>query len=88
MKTDTFKSNGHYIERRESREGPSPYFVVCYRSIARITSNPKALKSLLKLGRGTETLQQLNAWLETFSPKTVALEIQQQQPTEHVANVA
>ena len=88
MKTDTFKSNGLYIERRESREGPSTFFVVCYRNSASIASDPKAIKRILKLGRGTETLQQLNAWLETFSPKTVALEIQQQQPTEHVANVA
>lgn len=88
MKSDIFKSNGLYIERRESREGPSPVFVVCYRNSASIASDPKTIKRILKLGRGTETLQQLNAWLETFSPKTVAFEIQQQQPTEHVANVA
>ena len=88
MKSDTFKSNGLYIERRETREGPSLYFVVCYKNTARIASDVKAVKRLLKLGRGTETLQQLNDWLETFSPKAVAIEIQQQQSTEHVADVA
>lgn len=86
MKSDIFKSNGLYIERRESREGPSPFFVVCYKGTARIASDPKALKRILKLGRGTETLQQVNAWLETFSPKTVAIEIQQS--TGHTANAA
>ena len=88
MKSDTFKSNGLYIERRETREGPSPLFVVCYRNSASIASDPKAIQRILKLGRGTETLQELNAWLETFSSKAVALEIQQQQSTEHVENAA
>ena len=88
MKTHTFKSNALIIERRETREGPSPYFVVCYRNTARITSSIKALKSLLKLGRGTETLQQLNDWLETFSPKAVAVKIQQKESAEHIADAA
>ena len=86
MKTDTFKSNGIIIERRESREGPSPYFVIHYKNTSRTTIDVSSIKRQLKLGRGTETLQQLNAWLESFEPKTVAL--QTQQSTQHFADVA
>ena len=86
MKTDTFKSNGLVIERRKSREGPSPYFITYYKNTSRITTDVKSIKRQLKLGRGTETLQQLNAWLESFDSKTVAL--QTQQSTQHVADVA
>lgn len=86
MKTDTFKSNGLIVERRETREGPSPYFIVYYKNASRITTDVKSIKKQLKLGRGTNTLQQLNEWLESFSPKAVALEIQQ--TTEHVADAA
>ena len=75
MKTDTFKSNGIIIERRESREGPSPYFVIHYKNTSRITVDVSSIKRQLKLGRGTETLQQLNDWLESFEPKTVALKV-------------
>lgn len=88
MKTDSFKSNGLIIERRETREGPSPYFVVYYKNASRIITDVKSIKKQLKLGRGTDTLQQFNGWLETFSPKAVAIEIQQKQPTEHVENAA
>lgn len=84
MKTDTFKSNSLIIERRESREGPSPYFVTYYKNTSRIFTDVKSIKRSLKLGRGTETLQQLNVWLESFEPKITPI----QQPTEHVANAA
>ena len=86
MKTDTFKSNGLIVERRETREGPSPYFVVYYKNVSRITTDVKSIKKRLKLGRGTNTMQQLDEWLESFSAKAVALEIQQ--TTEHVADAA
>ena len=84
MKTDTFKSNGIIIERRETREGPSPYFVLHYKNTSRITIDVSSIKRQLKLGRGTETLQQLNAWLESFKPKVATI----QQPTGHVADAA
>ena len=84
MKTDTFKSNSLIIERRESREGPSPNFVTYYKNTSRIFTDVKSIKRSLKLGRGTETLQQLNVWLESFEPKITPI----QQPTEHVANAA
>ena len=84
MKTDTFKSNSLIIERRESREGQSPYFVTYYKNTSRIFTDVKSIKRSLKLGRGTETLQQLNVWLESFEPKITPI----QQPTEHVANAA
>ena len=86
MKTDTFKSNGLIIERRETREGPSPYFVTYYKNTSRITTDVKSIKRQLKLGRGTETLQQLNDWLESFEPKTVA--VQMQQSTGHTTHAA
>ena len=86
MKADTFKCNGLIIERRETREGPSPYFVTFYKNTSRITTDVKSIKKQLKLGRGTETLQQLNAWLESFEPKTVALEVKQS--SGHTVNAA
>ena len=86
MKTDTFKSNGLVIERRKSREGPSPYFITYYKNTSRITTDVKSIKRQLKLGRGTETLQQLNAWLESFEPKTVALKVKS--TSGHTADVA
>lgn len=84
MKADTFNLNGLTIERRETREGPSPYFVTYYKNTSRIFTDVKFIKRFLKLGRGTETLQQLNDWLESFEPKITPI----QQPTEHVANAA
>ena len=84
MKTDTFKSNGLIIERRETREGPSPYFITYYKNTSRITTDVKSIKRQLKLGRGIETLQQLNDWLESFSAKVTTIE----QPTQHVADAA
>lgn len=86
MNTDTFKSNGIIIERRETREGPSPYFVTYYKNTSQITTDVKSIKSRLKLGRGTETLQQLNDWLESFQPKVAP--IKQQHSTGHIANAA
>lgn len=70
MKADTFKCNGLIIERRETREGPSPYFITYYKNTSSLTTDVKSIKKQLKLGRGTETLQQLNEWLETFSKKS------------------
>ena len=84
MKTDTFKSNGLIIERRESREGPSPYFITYYKNTSRITTDVKSIKRFLKLGRGTETLQQLNAWLESSKSKVTAIP----QAAEHVADAS
>lgn len=84
MKADTFKSNGLIIERRESREGPSPYFITFYKNTSRITTDVKSIKRFLKLGRGTETLQQLNVWLESFKPNVAALP----QAKEHLADAA
>ena len=84
MKTDTFKSNGLIIERRESREGPSPYFVTYYKNTSRISTDVKSIKRQLKLGRGTETLQQLNDWLESFKPKVTPIP----KASEHSADVA
>ena len=84
MKTDTFKSKGIIIERRESREGPSPYFVIHYKNTSRITIDVSSIKRQLKLGRGTETLQQLNAWFESFDSKVAAIP----EATGHVANAA
>ena len=84
MKTDTFKSNGLIIERRESREGPSPYFVTYYKNTSRITTDVKSIKRQLKLGRGTETLQQLNDWLESFKPKVTPI----LKASEHTADAA
>jgi len=84
MKTHTFKSNGIIIERRESREGPSPYFVTYYKNTSRTSTDVKSIKRQLKLGRGTETLQQLNDWLESFDSKVEAIP----EATGHVANAA
>jgi len=84
MKADTFKSNGLIIERRETREGPSPYFVTYYKNTSRITTDVKFIKRQLKLGRGTETLQQLNDWLESFKPKVTPIP----QASQHVADAA
>ena len=84
MKTDTFKSNGLIIERRESREGPSPYFVTYYKNTSRITTDVKSIKRQLTLGRGTETLQALNDWLESFKPKVAAIP----EASEHTADAA
>jgi hypothetical protein len=84
MKTDTFKSNGLIIERRETREGPSPYFVTYYKNISRITTDVKSIKRQLKLGRGTETLQALNDWLESFKPKVTPIP----EASEHTADAA
>ena len=84
MKTDTFKSNGLIIERRESREGPSPYFITYYKNTSRITTDVKSIKRQLKLGRGTETLQQLNDWLESFKPKVTPIT----KASEHTADAA
>jgi hypothetical protein len=91
MKTDTFKLNGLIIERRESREGPSPYFITYYKNTSRITTNVKSIKRFLKLGRGTETLQQLNDWLESFKTKVTAIPEaagQVAEATGHVADAA
>jgi hypothetical protein len=84
MKTDTFKCNGLIIERRESREGPSPYFITYYKNTSRITTDVKSIKGQLKLGRGTETLQQLNDWLESFSTKITPIP----EASEHTADAA
>ncbi len=84
MKTDTFKCNGIIVERRETREGPSPYFIIYYKNTSRITIDASSVKRQLKLGRGTETLQQLNAWLESFKPKVTTIP----KATEHVADAA
>ena len=84
MKTDTFKSNGLIIERRESREGPSPYFVTYYKNTSRISTDVKFIKRQLKLGRGTETLQALNDWLESFKTNVAALP----EAKEHTADAA
>ena len=84
MKTDTFKCNGIIIERRETREGPSPYFVTYYKNTSRITTDVKSIKRQLKLGRGTETLQALNDWLESFKPKVTPIP----EASEHVADAA
>lgn len=84
MKTDKFQANGIIIERRESREGPSPYFIIYYKNTSCITTDVKSIKKQLKLGRGTETLQNLNAWLESFSAKVTAIK----QPAEHTADAA
>lgn len=86
MKTDTFKSNGLIIERSETREGPSPYFITYYKNTSRISTDVSSIKRQLKLGRGTETLQQLNAWLESFNSKTVALKVKS--TSGHTADVA
>lgn len=84
MKTHTFKSSGIIIERRESREGPSPYFITYYKNTSRITTDVKSIKRQLKLGRGTETLQQLNDWLESFKTKVTPIP----EAAEHVADAA
>ena len=86
MKLNKFQANGIIIERRETREGPSPYFVIYYKNTSTITTDVKSIKKHLKLGRGTETLQNLNAWLESFEPKAMALQIQQE--SGHTANAA
>lgn len=74
MKSDTFKSNGLIIERRLTREGPSPYFITYYKNTSRIFTDVKAIKKELKLGRGTETLSALNLWLESFQQKVAVIE--------------
>ena len=84
MKSDKFQANGIIIERRETREGPSPYFVIFYKNTSRITTDASSIKRQLKLGRGTETLQNLNAWLESFDSKIAALP----QATKHTADAA
>ena len=84
MKSDKFQANGIIIERRETREGPSPYFVIYYKNTSRITTDAASIKKQLKLGRGTETLQNLNAWLESFKPKVTTIK----QPAEHTADAA
>ena len=70
MKSDTFKSHGLYIERRETREGPSPYFVIYYKNTSFFTTDVKSIKKQLKLGRGTETSEHFNEWLESFNKKS------------------
>lgn len=69
MKFDKFQVNGIIIERRETREGPSPYFIVYYKNSSTITSDVKSIKKRLKLGRGTTTSQHLEEWLESFNKK-------------------
>ena len=84
MKSDKFTANGIIVERRETREGPSPYFVTYYKNTSRITTDVKSIKRQLKLGRGTETLQQLNDWLESFKPKVTTIP----KASEHSADAA
>ena len=84
MKSDKFTADGIIIERRETREGPSPYFIVYYKNTSRLTIDPTSIKRQLKLGRGTETLQRLNEWLESFDKKVAPIA----KPTDDVADAA
>lgn len=84
MKSDKFTANGISIERRETREGPSPYFVIYYKNTSCITTDVSSIKRLVKIARGTETLQTLNAWLESFQKKVEAIPAK----TKHAADAA
>ena len=82
MKRQTFERGSIYIERCVTREGPSPYFIVHWKSTSRAYTDPKAVIRMLRLGRGTQTRNDLMEWFDSFEPK----EEQPELDTERIAS--
>ena len=77
VKVETFQAKGLMVQRMVNREGPAVTFVVHYKDTTRVTVDPQAIVKTLKLGKGTKTRDDLQAWLASFDQKETAPDLDQ-----------
>lgn len=68
--SDRFREDGLIIERHETREGPSPYFVAYHLGESRGFFDTVELMAWLRLQEGDDKLLRLRQWLQALSGKS------------------